>query len=218
MTERFRRVCRVKKIAAGALAACAGLLFAAQAFAADLVAVRLKSAVNVESSDIRMGDLFDGAGDAAMSVFGMAPGPGRSMSYSASYVQAKAKQAGLNWDNAENVATVTISHGAAIERPAPEASVSDDPFTPKAQKPTLQRAGGADVKRGDTVQIVYRAPGIQLMATGKATADATIGGKARAVNLRSNKTVEGTLVSAGRIEALSFEATDAQTALLEQPR
>jgi len=68
------------------------------------------------------------------------------------------------------------------------------------------------------VQIVYRAPGLQLMATGKATMDASVGGKARAVNLRSNKTVDGILVSPGRLEALSFESTDAQTALLEQPR
>ena len=218
MTERLRLPRRVVKIAGGALVACAGLLFAAQAFAADLVSVRLKPSVNVESSDIRMGDLFDGAGDAAMSVFGMAPGPGRSMSYSAAYVQATAKQAGLNWDNSENVSTVTIKSGGAAERPAPAASANDDPFTPQAQKPAPQRIGAADVKRGDTVQIVYRAPGIQLMATGKATADATIGGKARAVNLRSNKTVDGALVSPGRIEVFSFDSPDAQTALLEQPR
>lgn|GEM_PF-2296300 len=224
MTARLRLLGRVKRFGAALFCAAASVFISAQAFAADLTSVRLKPSVNVQSSDIRMGDLFDGAGDAAMSVFGMAPGPGRSMSYSASYIQAKAKQAGLNWDNAERLATVTIARGGdGKERfasaPLAASNASDDPFTPNnAQKAAPQRSGAADLKRGDTVQIVYRAPGLQLMATGKATMDASVGGKARAVNLRSNKTVDGILVSPGRLEALSFESTDAQTALLEQPR
>lgn len=222
MTHRRRLPRRVKMSAAALFCAAASLFVSAQAFAADLIDVRIKPSVNVESSDIRMGDIFNGAGDAAMNVFGMAPGPGRSMSYSASYVQAKAKQAGLRWDNAENLATVTIARGGGDggERMAATtaSSAADDPFTPNAQKAAPQRTGAADLKRGDTVQIVYRAPGMQLMATGKAMSDATIGGKARAVNLRSNKTVDGTLVAPGRIEALSFEPSDAQTALLEPSR
>lgn len=219
MTARLRLPRRVKNLAAGALAAAVGLLFAAQTFAADLTSVRLKPSVNVESSDIRMGDLFDGAGDAAMSVFGMAPGPGRSMSYSATYIQAKAKQAGLQWDNAERLSTVTIARGGdGFERVASAPAAADDPFTPMSDKPAPQSTGAKDLKRGDTVQIVYRAPGMQLMATGKATSDASVGGKARAVNLRSNKTVDGMLVSPGRIEAFSFDSADAQTALLEMPR
>jgi len=223
VTDRLRLSRRVKKVGAALFCAAASVFMAAQAFAADLTAVRLKPSVNVEGADIRMGDLFNGAGDAALSVFGMAPGPGRSMSYSASYVQAKAKQAGLKWDNTENLSTVTIARDGAEnssggERIAAAPAANDDPFTPVSNKPAPQRTGAADLKRGDTVQIVYRAPGMQLMATGKATSDASVGGKARAVNLRSNKTVDGTLVSPGRIEAFSFDAIDAQTALLETPR
>ena len=219
MTAHFRLPRRVRNLAAGALTAAAGMLLAAQAFAADLTAVRLKPSVNVESSDIRMGDLFDGAGDAAMSVFGMAPGPGRSMSYSATYIQAKAKQAGLQWDNAERLSTVTIVRGGdGAERAPLYSAAANDPFTPDTQRAAPQNTGAKDLKRGDTVQIVYRAPGMQLMATGKATADASVGSRARAVNLRSNKTVDGMLVSPGRIEAFSFESADAQTALLEMPR
>ena len=222
MTDRLRLPRRVKRLGAALFCATASLFMAAQAFAADLTAVRLKPSVNVEGADIRMGDLFDGAGDAALSVFGMAPGPGRSMSYSASYVQAKAKQAGLKWENAENLSTVTIARGGEFgDRTSSSAMGStanaEDPFAP-TQKIAAPRSGAADLKRGDTVQIIYRAPGMQLMATGKATSDASVGGKARAVNLRSNKTVDGTLVSPGRMEAFSFEAIDAQTALLETPR
>ena len=226
MTDRLRLPRRVTKLGAALFCTAASLLVAAQALAADLTAVRLKPSVTVEGADIRMGDLFDGAGDGALSVFGMAPGPGRSMSYSASYVQAKAKQAGLKWDNAENLATVTIARGGAESSDGGEGVASnamgsnanaDDPFAP-TQKTPAPRTSAADLKRGDTVQIVYRAPGMQLMATGKSTSDASVGGKARAINLRSNKTVDGVLVSPGRIEAFSFDATDAQTALLETPR
>lgn len=220
MTDRHRLPRRVKTIAAVLFCAAASLFMTVQAHAADLTPVRLKPSVNVESSDIRMGDLFDGAGEAAMSVFGMAPGPGRTMSYSAAYVQAKARQAGLRWDNAENLSTVTIARGGegGARIPAATTAAADDPFTPNAQKAAAPRTSGADLKRGDTVQIVYRAPGIQLIATGKATSDASIGGKARAVNIRSNKTVDGILVSPGRIEAFSFETAESQTALLEQPQ
>jgi flagella basal body P-ring formation protein FlgA len=65
------------------------------------------------------------------------------------------------------------------------------------------------LKRGDSVQIVYRAPGIELIAGGKASADASVGGRARALNLRSNKPVDGILVSPGRIEAFSVAASPA---------
>jgi hypothetical protein len=212
---------RLKKIAAWVLSASAGLLVAAQAFAADLTTVQLKPSVNVESSDIRMGDIFDGAGDAALRVFGMAPGPGRSMSYSAAYVQAKAKQAGLNWDNAERLATITIVRGgdSAPSNAAMTTNVADDPFAPTPPKAAARQSGaGPDLKRGDMVQIVFRAPGMQLQATGKAATDASIGGKVRALNLRSNKTVDGTLVSPGRMEVFSIDNADAQTALLEPAR
>ncbi len=210
-----------------ALGAIAVFSLAAQAVAAD-VSVRLKPSVVVNGADIRLGDLFDGAGDAGMAVFGMAPGPGRMMAYSASYVQAKAKQAGHIWDNSENIATVTIARGgSAAASPSDSATVkfaqsnAADPFAPpanasKSPAPAQRAAGAAaDLKRGDSVQIVYRAPGIELIAAGKATADASIGGKARAVNLRSNKAVDGVLVSSSRIEAYSLAGSATQVALLD---
>ncbi|MET0545549.1 MAG: flagella basal body P-ring formation protein FlgA [Caulobacterales bacterium] len=199
------------------LSVVAAFGFAAQAFAAD---VKLKPQVTVEGSEIRLGDLFEGAGDAGLTVFGMAPGVGRSMSYSAAYVQAKAKQAGLVWDNAEGLGPVTItrSDGATEISDADEAaSFAREASNSAAPKiATAAPAGqGPDLKRGDSVQILYRAPGIQLITVGKAVADARIGGKARATNARSNKTIDGVLVAPGRIEAYSMNSGPAQVASLD---
>jgi flagellar basal body P-ring formation protein FlgA len=115
----FRNLCIAAVVAA--IAVC-GL--AANAFAAGATEVQLKPSLTIETADIRLGDLFDGAGDAGMAVFGMAPGPGRTMSYSANYVQAKAKQAGLDWKNEAAIATVEITRsGSAPVKTAQAPSV-----------------------------------------------------------------------------------------------
>jgi flagella basal body P-ring formation protein FlgA len=66
----------------------------------------------------------------------------------------------------------------------------------RAQAASFTTAAPA-VRRGDTVVMVYVAPGVQLTTRGKAMNDAAIGQSVKLTNLQSNKTVDAIVTAPG---------------------
>jgi flagellar basal body P-ring formation protein FlgA len=101
---------RNMKALAGALAGLAGVAWASWACAG--VPVVLKAETMDEDGVVTLGDLFDGAGEAAN--VPIASKPGRSVVLNAAAVQAIAHRSGLDWANAQRVRLIAVrSAGAA---------------------------------------------------------------------------------------------------------
>jgi flagellar basal body P-ring formation protein FlgA len=90
--------------AAFALAVCA----APDARAQEPRTVFLKERLTTLDAMITLGDLFDGAGDAAGAMLARAPAPGQSLSLDPDFIRAEAARHGLHWANAGGVLRVTV--------------------------------------------------------------------------------------------------------------
>jgi flagellar basal body P-ring formation protein FlgA len=93
-----------------ALIALAGALFAPEALAGTGDQVMLRDAIVVENRSIRLGDLFDGAGNNAEKVVAHAPAPGRRAVFDARWLYRVAKAYGLSWR------PLTMQDQAVVER------------------------------------------------------------------------------------------------------
>jgi flagellar basal body P-ring formation protein FlgA len=91
--------------------------------ATDVAAeARLRAAPVASGTQITLGDLFDGAGAAASTPLGRAPGPGQRVVFSAPVLQSRAAMVGLTWSNREGVRQVVVSGSAASAPTAPTAA------------------------------------------------------------------------------------------------
>ncbi|MCR9212464.1 MAG: flagellar basal body P-ring formation chaperone FlgA [Proteobacteria bacterium] len=70
--------------------------------------VTLRSHVTVESDQITVGDIFDGAGDAADKVIAPAPAPGKSILFKAVSVAKVVRNLGLSWRPATPVRRIKV--------------------------------------------------------------------------------------------------------------
>jgi flagella basal body P-ring formation protein FlgA len=105
-----------------ALASIVLLFAAAPALAAQPVMLKTRPAAGAGA--ITLGDLFDGAtGAAAKVVVAPAPGPGLNAVLEAPRVQAAARSAGLDWDNALGVRRIVVA-GAASGAQSPGRAVA----------------------------------------------------------------------------------------------
>lgn len=100
---------RKVKVLAGALAGLAGVVWASWACAG--VPVVLKAETMDDDGVVTLGDLFDGAGEAAN--VPIASKPGRSVVLNAAAVQAIAHRSGLDWANAQGVRLIAVRSGGA---------------------------------------------------------------------------------------------------------
>ena len=142
--------------------------------------VTLRSQVEATGPAVTLGDLFENAGAVAGRAVGPAPGAGRSATFSPRFVQAAANAAGLQWTAPANMERIIVSgRGAAAAA--------------HAQPAAAGASGDIAVRRGEIVTLVYIAPGMQLTARARASADASIGDTIRLVNLQSNRPVEATV-------------------------
>jgi flagella basal body P-ring formation protein FlgA len=166
----------IKASLAAALMTCA---FAGAALARP---VELKSMIQCTGPAVTLGDVFVNAGDMSGRAVAPAPAAGARATFSARFLAAAAAAAGLEWSPPAGVdkITVTGAGGARVQAAA---------FTPAAPA----------IRRGDTVVMVYVAPGLQLTTRGKALSDAAIGQTVRLTNVQSNKTVEAVVTGAGTV-------------------
>ncbi|MEJ0023022.1 MAG: flagellar basal body P-ring formation chaperone FlgA [Alphaproteobacteria bacterium] len=166
----------MKASLAAALMTCA---FAGAAWARP---VELKAHIQCAGPAVTLGDVFMDAGEMSGRAVAPAPAPGARATFSARFLAAAAAAAGLEWSPPAGVDKITVigAGGARVQSAA---------FTVAAPA----------IKRGDTVVMVYVAPGLQLTARGKALSDAAVGQTIRLTNLQSSKTVEAVVTGAGTV-------------------
>jgi flagella basal body P-ring formation protein FlgA len=98
--------------------AAAALLFAA--FSSPTDAAELRPDVTVNGNVVTLGDLFDGAGNAARVVVADAPAPGFTNEISVSRISLVARRSGVAWHNTSGLTHVTIARTGS---PVPEVEV-----------------------------------------------------------------------------------------------
>lgn len=157
----------------------ASLLTFALAGAAWARPVELKSLIQCSGPAVTLGDVFVDAGDMSGRAVAPAPAPGARATFSARFLAAAAAAAGLEWAPPQGVDKITVLGGGLRAQPA------------------AYTAAAPAVRRGDTVVMVYVAPGVQLTTRGKAMNDAAIGQSVKLTNLQSNKTVDAIVTAAG---------------------
>lgn len=109
---------RKVKALASAVAGLVGVVWASWACAG--VPVVLKAETVDDDGVVTLGDLFDGAGEAAS--VPIAAMPGRSVVLNAAAVQAAAHRSGLDWANAQGVRLIAVRSSAASANAAPAAA------------------------------------------------------------------------------------------------
>ena len=169
------------------LAACTYLLFAASTAHADTVTLRAR--VEANGPAITMGDVFDGA-PAEIAGRAIAPSPpaGQVTSISMPVLVASASAAGLDFTPQPGVNSVqVVRHGGA--------------------RATVPASGGgrsiadAAVRRGESVTLIYEAPGMSLTMRARALEDGAVGQSVRLVNTSSNRTIDAVVTGPGAARA-----------------
>lgn len=84
-------------------------------------AAELRSEITVTGNVVTLGDIFDGAGDAARVAVADAPAPGLTADISISRISLAARRNGIAWRNGTGLTHVTVARAGA---PVPEMEVS----------------------------------------------------------------------------------------------
>jgi flagella basal body P-ring formation protein FlgA len=165
------------------LAACLYLLFAATAAQAQTVTLRPR--IEASGPAVTMGDVFEGApANVAARALAPAPPPGQVGSLSMPVVAAAAAAAGLDFTAPAGVSAVPV-------------------VRPGGARATLPASGGgrtladAAVRRGETVTIIFEAPGVSLSMRARALEDGAVGQSVRLLNTSSNRAIDATVTGPG---------------------
>jgi flagella basal body P-ring formation protein FlgA len=163
----------------------AALAFGAPAYAQD-AAARLRGQIVVSGPAVTLGDLFENAGDVAGRAVAPSPAAGQTARFSARFVSAAAAAAGLAWVPPDGVEDIEVTRNGGRGAGAARVPGNDAPVM---------------IRRGETITLVYVAPGLQLTTRGRALNDAAVGEPVRVVNLQSNMTVEAMATGPGSASA-----------------
>lgn len=158
----------------------AALMTFALAGAASARPVELREQIQCTGPAVTLGDVFTNAGEMSGRAVAPAPAPGARTTFSARFLAAAAAAAGLEWEPPTGIEKITVQGGAAA----------------RTQQASFTTATPA-IRRGDTVVIVYVAPGVQLTTRGKALSDGAIGQSVKLTNLQSNRTIEAIVTAPG---------------------
>jgi flagella basal body P-ring formation protein FlgA len=151
--------------------------------------VTLRPRIEANGPAVTMGDVFEGA-PASVAGRAIAPSPpaGQIASISMPVIAAAASAAGLDFTPPSGVNSVQVVRpgGARATLPA--------------------NSGGrvladAVVRRGDTVTLVYEAPGLSLSMRTRALEDAALGQSVRLINTASNRTIDAIVTGPGAARA-----------------
>ncbi|MES1201028.1 MAG: flagellar basal body P-ring formation chaperone FlgA [Pseudomonadota bacterium] len=177
------------------LFACLYLIFCAALAHAD-TPVTLKPRVEATGAAITMGDVFNGAGDAASRPIAPAPAAGQVSTLSTEFLLAATSSAGLTWTPPAGVTLVRVTHPAGARAFVPASVATPIADTSSAAGPSTPN-GDIAVHRGQTVLLQFDAPGVSLAMQARATSDGAIGQTIRVLNTSSNRTVEAVITGPG---------------------
>ena len=167
------------------LVACLYLVFASVAFAET---VTLRSRIEASGPAVTMGDVFDGApADVAGRAIAPSPPSGQMSTINMPVLQAAASAAGLQFTPPAGVNAVQV-------------------VRPGGLRATLPAAGGrtiadAAIRRGESVNLVYQAPGMSLTMRARALEDGAVGQPIRLQNTSSNRTIDAVVTGPGAARA-----------------
>lgn len=169
------------------LAASFYLAFAAGSAFADTVTLRAR--IEANGPAITMGDVFEGApANIAGRAIAPAPPAGQTSALSVPVLAAAASAAGLEWTPPQGVNSVPV-------------------VRPGGMRATLPATGGgptmadAAIRRGESVTLVYQAPGVSLSLRTRALEDGAIGQSVRLLNTASNRTIDAVVTGPGAARA-----------------
>ncbi len=173
------------------LAACLYLLVAAGVAGAQTVALRTR--VEASGPAVTMGDVFDGApAEVAARAIAPAPPPGQIGSLSMPVLAAAASAAGLDFAPPAGVSAVQVVRPGGMRATlAPSGNAANGG----------RSLADAAIRRGETVTLVYSAPGMALTMRARALEDAAIGQPVRLLNTSSNRTIDAVATGPGAAEA-----------------
>lgn len=154
--------------------------------------VSLRTSIEADGPAVTLGDFFENAGPAGARAVAPAPGAGRTATFSPRFLQAAARAAGLDWTPPEGMTAILVAGRGGTGATAPRFQSASTPTT---------ASGAIAVRRGETVTLVYVAPGLQLTTRARALGDASIGDSVRLVNLTSNRTVDAVVTGVGAAAA-----------------
>lgn len=171
------------------LAACGFFLFAASFAHAQTVTLRPR--IEANGPAVTMGDVFDGA-PAEVAGRAIAPSPpaGQLTSISMPVLAAAASAAGLNFAPPAGVSSVNVVRPGGARATLPASSSGGRGV-----------AADAAVRRGESVTLVYQAPGLSLTMRARALEDAAVGESVRLLNTSSNRTVDAVVTGPGAARA-----------------
>jgi flagella basal body P-ring formation protein FlgA len=169
------------------LAVCIYFLILAGASHAQTVTLRPR--VEANGSAITMGDVFEGApANIAGRALAPAPPPGQIASLSMPVLSAAASAAGLDFIAPGGVNSVQVVRPGGARATLPATSGG-------------RVLGDAAIRRGETVNLVYQAPGISLAMRARALEDAAVGQPVRLLNTSSNRTIDAVVTGPGAARA-----------------
>jgi len=169
------------------LAACLYLTFAAATAHADPVTLRAR--IEASGPAITMGDVFDGApAEVARRAIAPSPPAGQVASISMPVLAAAASAAGLDFAPPSGVNSVQVVRPGGARATLPSASGA-------------RTIADAAVRRGESVTLVYNAPGMSLTMRARAMEDGAIGQSVRLMNTSSNRAIDAIVTGPGAARA-----------------
>ena len=151
-------------------------------------AVTLRPRIEASGPAVTMGDVFDGAGEASGRAIAPAPPPGQVSNLSMALVSAAASAAGLDFDAPAGVREVRVVRPGGMR-----ATLGPASFAP--------RDANTAVRRGESVLLLFEAPGMRITTNARAMDDGAVGDVIRLVNVSSNRTVNAVVTGPGQASA-----------------
>jgi flagella basal body P-ring formation protein FlgA len=151
--------------------------------------VTLRTRVEASGPAVTMGDIFVGApANIAARAIAPAPPSGQASTLSMPVIAAAASAAGLDFTPPAGVNSIVIVRPGGARATLPSANGS-------------RTIADAAVRRGETVNLVYAAPGISLSMRARALEDGAVGQSVRFLNTASNRTIDAVVTGPGAAQA-----------------
>jgi flagellar basal body P-ring formation protein FlgA len=169
------------------LAVCVYFLVAAGVSHAQTVTLRTR--IEASGPAITMGDVFVGApANVAGRALAPSPPPGQMSSLSMPVLSAAASAAGLDFTAPAGVNSVQVVRPGGMRATLPAATGG-------------RTMADAAVRRGESVSLSYRMPGMSLAMRARALEDGAVGQPIRLLNTASNRTIDAVVTGPGAARA-----------------
>ena len=163
---------------------CMFACFTALAGAAFADPVTLRTRIEASGPAITLGDVFNGAGALAGRAIAPSPAAGQVSTLSMPLLSAVALAAGLEFTPPAGVSDVRVVRPGGMRATLPAASGG-------------RTLADTAVRRGETVLLVFEAPGIALSTRARALEDGAVGENVRLLNPTSNRTIDAIVTGPG---------------------